>query len=134
MHAALSRRLNWIGCRSLCTIKVCSARLQRLWILPGTKGPSRTCLTVRCLFMPCGAVLIQVASGQATEQKAVWAGGLHWQASRPDLHRRSFSKYGTEAAGLVRRSASSLSWYICKMRVGPNCTACSKSIYSSMRL
>ena len=28
------------------------------------------------------------------------------QPIRPDLHRRSFSKYGTEAAGLVRRSAS----------------------------
>ena len=30
------------------------------------------------------------------------------QPLRPDLHRRSFSKYGTEAAGLVTRSANVL--------------------------
>lgn len=30
------------------------------------------------------------------------------QPLRPDLHRRSFSKYGTEAAGLVTRSATVL--------------------------
>lgn len=45
----------------------------------------------------------QAAGGQATEQKAMLASRLQGQASRPDLHRRSFSKYGTEAAGLVRR-------------------------------
>ena len=32
------------------------------------------------------------------------------QPLRPDLHRRSFSKYGTEAAGLVTRSATVLEW------------------------
>jgi len=39
-------------------------------------------------------------------QRALPPAQIQRQPIRPDLHRRSFSKYGTEAAGLVRRSAS----------------------------
>ncbi len=39
-------------------------------------------------------------------QRALASAQVQRQPIRPDLHRRSFSKYGTEAAGLVRRFAS----------------------------
>ena len=87
----------------------CKSRVSCDFVLFGSclahKVQADACHTKQFVCETSG--LVQAAGGQATEQKAMLASRLQGQASRPDLHRRSFSKYGTEAAGLVRRSASS---------------------------
>lgn len=61
-------------------------------------------------------------------QRALPPAQIQRQPIRPDLHRRSFSKYGTEAAGLVRRSASVFAISLWASLCAPEVAACGVNV------
>ncbi len=67
---------------------------------------------------------LQESAHDRGSQRALPPSQIQRQLIRPDLHRRSFSKYGTEAAGLVRRSASVFAISLCPSLRAQSVAAC----------